>query len=235
MFCSTHIVTLYRLPVSAYPFLMKFAVVQSNLFGPAQHMSHLLFALSPSTEYCTRAVLRFLARMCCSACYVIIVHAKPPAGGGLGLTTPSLPPQPPLASFLPGLALAFDSQPQAGSATKIVSQSLCSSQRRQIDAVITKRFIRRRKHAMCTYITDSISNTNEFTTVYNGWGPFSDHQNARPTRVPPLYVLTTWKRGLPPTSTCYTSRRPTDADYPAVTYLMPYVLTHTRVQPTLIA
>ena len=37
-------------------------------------MSHLLFALLPSTEYCTLAALRFLVRMCCSACNVIIVH-----------------------------------------------------------------------------------------------------------------------------------------------------------------
>jgi hypothetical protein len=144
---------------------------------------------------------------------------------GWGLRPPLLP-RPPLVSFLPGLALAFDSQFQAGSATKIVGQACAAASGDKSMRLSQKRFIRRRKHAMYTYITDSINNTNEFTTIYNGWGPFSDHRNARPTRVPPLYVLTTWKRRLPPTSTCYTSRRPTDADYPTVTYLIPSVLNY---------
>jgi hypothetical protein len=85
---------------------------------------------------------------------------------------PPLPPRPPRVPFLPGLALAFDSQFQAGSATKIVGQACAAASGDKSMRLSQKRFIRRRKHAMYTYITDSISNANEFTTIYHGWGPF---------------------------------------------------------------
>jgi hypothetical protein len=96
----------------------------------------------------------------------------------------------PFVSFLPGLALAFDSQSQTGSATKIVGQA-CAEANSDKSMQLPRENNLFDDENNAIYITDSINNTNKFTLIYNG-GALSWSSRRETYSSSTLYVPVSW-------------------------------------------